>query len=336
MGKIIGIDLGTTNSCVAVLEGGEPHVITNPEGNRTTPSVVAFKGDDELVGETAKRQAVTNVDNTIASIKRKMGTKYFKEYERRQRKHYDRANAINKFLKELNQTQQRVIKTLTDKPWTEEYFNTTFMKVFNETLKWFNETLTKQESTPHWEPEVLHPFMLTSKMDNLRKHLYEMTKMKNLTKEELAKEKEKEAKKKNKKKKKSPGDIDLDEILKGQNSDGIGKHKNKSNKEQIKTRINRSTNLRNNIPKYEKKIIKEKQLQNSPCSSFNYVKKIKIKSTDSGKKIKKDDEYDIEEDNDESVFSRTDNMKIRKVKNNYSALSFRKKSKIKRYILKSN
>ena len=109
---------------------------------------------------------------------------------------------------------------------------------------------------------------------------------------------------------------------------GIGKHKNKSNKEQIKTRINRSTNLRNNIPKYEKKIIKEKQLQNSPCSSFNYVKKIKIKSTDSGKKIKKDDEYDIEEDNDESVFSRTDNMKIRKVKNNYSALSFRKKSKI--------
>ena len=72
MGKIIGIDLGTTNSCVAVLEGGEPHVITNPEGNRTTPSVVAFKGDDELVGETAKRQAVTNVENTVASIKRKM------------------------------------------------------------------------------------------------------------------------------------------------------------------------------------------------------------------------------------------------------------------------
>ena len=75
MGKIIGIDLGTTNSCVAVLEGGEPHVITNPEGNRTTPSVVAFKGDEELVGETAKRQAVTNVDNTVSSIKRKMGTK---------------------------------------------------------------------------------------------------------------------------------------------------------------------------------------------------------------------------------------------------------------------
>ncbi len=75
MSKIIGIDLGTTNSCVAVLEGGEPHVIANSEGNRTTPSVVAFKGEEELVGETAKRQAVTNVNNTISSIKRKMGTK---------------------------------------------------------------------------------------------------------------------------------------------------------------------------------------------------------------------------------------------------------------------
>ncbi len=74
MSKIIGIDLGTTNSCVAVLEGGEPKVIANSEGNRTTPSVVAFKGDEELVGETAKRQAVTNVKNTISSIKRKMGT----------------------------------------------------------------------------------------------------------------------------------------------------------------------------------------------------------------------------------------------------------------------
>ena len=74
MSKIIGIDLGTTNSCVAVLEGGEPKVIANAEGNRTTPSVVAFKGNEELVGEVAKRQAVTNVKNTISSIKRKMGT----------------------------------------------------------------------------------------------------------------------------------------------------------------------------------------------------------------------------------------------------------------------
>ncbi|SDZ19691.1 molecular chaperone DnaK [Proteiniborus ethanoligenes] len=74
MSKIIGIDLGTTNSCVAVMEGGEPVVIPNAEGNRTTPSVVAFTKDGErLVGETAKRQAVTNPDRTIASIKRYMG-----------------------------------------------------------------------------------------------------------------------------------------------------------------------------------------------------------------------------------------------------------------------
>ena len=74
MAKIIGIDLGTTNSCFAVLEGGSPVVIANAEGDRTTPSVVAFKGDNELVGIQAKRQAVTNADNTIASIKRLMGT----------------------------------------------------------------------------------------------------------------------------------------------------------------------------------------------------------------------------------------------------------------------
>ncbi len=74
MAKIIGIDLGTTNSCVAVLEGGEPKVITNAEGDRTTPSVVAFKNDEEIVGITAKHQAVTNPNKTISSIKRKMGT----------------------------------------------------------------------------------------------------------------------------------------------------------------------------------------------------------------------------------------------------------------------
>ena len=75
MGKIIGIDLGTTNSCVSVMEGGEPVVIPNAEGNRTTPSVVAFSNNGErLVGQIAKRQAVTNPDHTIISIKRKMGT----------------------------------------------------------------------------------------------------------------------------------------------------------------------------------------------------------------------------------------------------------------------
>ena len=75
MAKIIGIDLGTTNSCVAVLEGSEPTVIPNSEGARTTPSVVAFTKDNErIVGQVAKRQAITNPDKTIISIKRDMGT----------------------------------------------------------------------------------------------------------------------------------------------------------------------------------------------------------------------------------------------------------------------
>ncbi len=82
MGKVIGIDLGTTNSCVAVLEGGEPVVIANAEGNRTTPSVVGFaKNGERLVGETAKRQAITNPERTISSIKRHMGTDYTVEID---------------------------------------------------------------------------------------------------------------------------------------------------------------------------------------------------------------------------------------------------------------
>src|ERR1700747_630491 len=77
MGKIIGIDLGTTNSCVAVMEGGEPKVIPNEEGGRTTPSVVGFtKTGERLVGQIAKRQAITNPENTVYSIKRFMGRKY--------------------------------------------------------------------------------------------------------------------------------------------------------------------------------------------------------------------------------------------------------------------
>ena len=81
MAKIIGIDLGTTNSCVAVLEGGEPVVIPNAEGARTTPSVVAFKGSERIVGSAAKRQAITNPDKTISSIKREMGTSYKKHID---------------------------------------------------------------------------------------------------------------------------------------------------------------------------------------------------------------------------------------------------------------
>ena len=82
MAKVIGIDLGTTNSCVSVLEGGDPVVIANAEGNRTTPSVVGFaKNGERLVGETAKRQAVTNPERTIASIKRHMGEDYTVEID---------------------------------------------------------------------------------------------------------------------------------------------------------------------------------------------------------------------------------------------------------------
>ena len=81
MGKAVGIDLGTTNSVVAVLEGGEPEVVANAEGNRTTPSIVAFKGSEVLVGELAKRQAITNPDNTIRSIKREIGTSWKETFE---------------------------------------------------------------------------------------------------------------------------------------------------------------------------------------------------------------------------------------------------------------
>ena len=77
MAKVLGIDLGTTNSCMAVMEGGEPVVIPNAEGMRTTPSVVAFtKTGERLVGQAAKRQAITNPHNTVYSIKRFMGRKY--------------------------------------------------------------------------------------------------------------------------------------------------------------------------------------------------------------------------------------------------------------------
>lgn len=85
MGKIIGIDLGTTNSCVSVMEGGKPDVIANAEGARTTPSVVAFtKTGERLVGDPAKRQTVTNADRTISSIKRHMGDDYKKNIDGKQ------------------------------------------------------------------------------------------------------------------------------------------------------------------------------------------------------------------------------------------------------------
>ena len=96
MSKIIGIDLGTTNSVVAVMEGGEPTVITNPEGSRLTPSVVAFaKSGERLVGQVAKRQAVTNPENTITSVKRFMGVKYADFREEAGRMTYNVSEAPN-------------------------------------------------------------------------------------------------------------------------------------------------------------------------------------------------------------------------------------------------
>ena len=83
MAKAVGIDLGTTNSVIAVLEGGEPTVVANAEGGRTTPSVVAFKDGDVMVGEVAKRQAITNPDNTIRSVKRHMGTGWHADVDRK-------------------------------------------------------------------------------------------------------------------------------------------------------------------------------------------------------------------------------------------------------------
>src|SRR3954452_19062885 len=87
MSKVIGIDLGTTNSCVAVMEGGKPRVIENSEGDRTTPSIVAYTKDDEiLVGQSAKRQAVTNPHNTLYAIKRLIGRKFDDEVTQRDMK----------------------------------------------------------------------------------------------------------------------------------------------------------------------------------------------------------------------------------------------------------
>src|SRR3974390_2389770 len=89
MAKVLGIDLGTTNSCMAVMEGGEPVVIPNAEGGRTTPSVVAFtKSGERLVGQAAKRQAVVNSRNTVYSIKRFMGRKYEEVEQERKRVPY--------------------------------------------------------------------------------------------------------------------------------------------------------------------------------------------------------------------------------------------------------
>jgi len=123
MARAVGIDLGTTNSVVAVLEGGEPTVIANAEGLRTTPSVVAYTKDGEiLVGETAKRQAVTNVDRTISSVKRHMGTDWKQEIDD---KKYTPQEISSRILAKLKRDAEQYLgETVTDAVITvPAYFN---------------------------------------------------------------------------------------------------------------------------------------------------------------------------------------------------------------------
>lgn len=122
MSKIIGIDLGTTNSCVSVLEGGEPKVIPNPEGNRTTPSVVAFKNGERQVGEVAKRQAITN-PNTIISIKRHMGTNHKETIEGKEYSPQEISAIILQYLKS----------------YAEEYLGETVTKAVITVPAYFND-----------------------------------------------------------------------------------------------------------------------------------------------------------------------------------------------------
>ena len=209
-------------------------------------STIFINNKSEWFEEEGYAANYETLGNEIKNI-----TKYFREFERRQRRHYDRMTAVNKFLTDLNSTQQRIVKVLSDKPWTEEYFNTTFLKEYNETMKWFNETFYKQENTPHWEPEVLSSYMLNKKMDNLRKHLYEMTTMKNMTKEEREKEKDKREKKKKErqnKKKGKIGDIDLDELLnkRDKDLDDLFKKYNISKEEFQKRVLNDTLNNKKN------------------------------------------------------------------------------------------
>ena len=216
-------------------------------------STIYINNKSEWFEEEGYAASYETLGNEIKNI-----TKYFRTLKSEQIKHLDvseeQESALNrllkngnKFLTDLNSTQQRIVKVLSEKPWTEEYFNTTFLKEYNETMKWFNETFYKQENTPHWEPEVLSSFMLNRKMDNLRKHLYEMTTMKNMTKEEREKEKDKREKKKRERKNKKKGkigDIDLDEILnkKDKDLDDLFKKYNISKEEFQKKVLNDTLN----------------------------------------------------------------------------------------------
>ena len=121
MSKIIGIDLGTTNSCVAVMEGGKPVVVANTEGARTTPSVVAFtKTGERLVGEPAKRQAVTNAEKTISSIKREMGTDYKKEIDGKKYSPQEISAMILQKLKADAEQRTSQLRSLVEKMMTKQ------------------------------------------------------------------------------------------------------------------------------------------------------------------------------------------------------------------------
>src|SRR5438105_4054749 len=114
MAKVLGIDLGTTNSCMAVMEGGDPVVLENSEGARTTPSVVAFtKSGERLVGQAAKRQAVTNPANTVFSIKRFMGRKYDEVHEEEHRVPYKIVKAATPCSKSKRPTVTRTSAAMT-------------------------------------------------------------------------------------------------------------------------------------------------------------------------------------------------------------------------------
>ena len=142
MSKIIGIDLGTTNSCVAVMEGKDSKVIPNPEGNRTTPSVVAFKNGERIIGDAAKRQAVTN-KNTISSIKRLMGTNQKVEAEGKQYTPQEISAMILQYLKSYAEDYlgEKVTKAVITVP---AYFNDAQRQATKRTesidlrLRWWN------------------------------------------------------------------------------------------------------------------------------------------------------------------------------------------------------
>ncbi len=149
MAKVIGIDLGTTNSCVAVMEGGEPTVITNQEGARTTPSVVGFaKNGERLVGQLAKRQAVSNPENTIISIKRHMGSDYKVTVEG---KSYTPQEISAMILQKLKLTQKLIWVNLLNKQLSQflhtlQMLNVKLLKtlVLLQVLKYFVSSTNQQ------------------------------------------------------------------------------------------------------------------------------------------------------------------------------------------------